>query len=106
MNNWLLYVLLTVVVLVNVYFTYRRSEGVDDTGRKLLGACQLLYLVFVVIAFAMSKVYNALGIGKVQADGASMPLLIGSVLVMLAVFAAFLFLKHKLEKKIREEHKL
>ena len=53
MSNWLLFILLTVVVAVNAYFTYRRTEGIDDTGRKLLALSQLLYLVFIALIFGL-----------------------------------------------------
>ena len=105
MNNWLLFGLLTVVVIVNVYFTYRRTEGVDNTGRKLLAACQLLYLVFIALVFGLGKLVSMLGIVKqLQNGGASTPVFIGSVVVVGAVLVAFLYFKKKLENRIREEH--
>ena len=107
MNNWLLFALLTVVVLVNVYFTYRRAEGVDDTGRKLLAAAQLLYLVFIVFVFGLGKIFGMLGIAQsLQSGGASMPVFIGSIAVVFIVLVVFLFLKKKLENKIRQDHAL
>ena len=105
MNNWLMFALLAVVVLVNAYFTYRRAEGVDSTGRKLLAASQLLYLVFIIFVFALGKLVGVTGIaGKLQAGGASMPVFIGSIAVVFIVLVGFLALKKKLENKIREEH--
>lgn len=105
MSNWLLFVLLTIVVLVNVYFTYRRAEGVDDTGRKLLAACQLLYLVFIAFVFVLGKIVGMTGIAtSLQKGEASMPVFIGSILVVAVVLVGFLFLKKKLEAKIRAEH--
>lgn len=107
MSNWLLFALLTVVVLVNVYFTYRKTEGVDDTGRKLLAACQLLYLVFIAIVFGLGALLGATGIAaKLQSGGSSMPVFIGSIVVVAVVLVGFLYLKKKLENKIREEHAL
>lgn len=105
MSNWLLFALLTVVVLVNVYFTYRRTEGVDDTGRKLLAASQLLYLVFIVFIFGLGKIFGMLGIAqKLQQGGSSMPVFIGSIVAVGVVLVGFLALKKKLENKIREDH--
>lgn len=105
MSNWLLFVLLTIVVLVNVYFTYRRAEGVDDTGRKLLAASQLLYLVFIIFVFVLGKIVGVMGIANsLQQGGASMPVFIGSILVVAAVLVGFLYFKKKLEEKIRREH--
>ncbi|MBQ3281340.1 MAG: hypothetical protein IJH41_02925 [Eubacterium sp.] len=105
MSNWLLFVLLTIVVLVNVYFTYRRAEGVDDTGRKLLAASQLLYLVFIVFIFGLGKILGMMGIANgLQSGGASMPVFIGSIVVVGVILFVFLFLKKKLENKIRQDH--
>ncbi len=105
MNNWLLFGLLTVVVLVNAYFTYRRTEGVDSTGRKLLAASQLLYLVFIALIFGLGRVIGALGIAeRLQNGSASMPLFIGSIVLVGGVLAGFLFLKKKLENRIKEDH--
>ena len=105
MNNWLLYALLTVVVLVNAYFTYRRTEGVDVTGRKLLAACQLLYLVFIAIVFGLGAFIGNTGIvEKLQNGKSSMPVFIGSIVVVAAVLVGFLYLKKKLENKIKKEH--
>ena len=55
MSNLLLFGMLTVLVLVNAYFTYRRTTDVDDTGRKLLAASQLIYLVFIGIIFVLGN---------------------------------------------------
>ena len=105
MSNWLLFALLTVVVLVNVYFTYRRAEGVDDTGRKLLAACQLLYLVFIAFIFALGGILGMLGIASTLQQGkTSMPVFIGSIVIVVIVLFGFLYLKKRLETKIREEH--
>lgn len=103
MNNWLLFALLTVVVFVNVYFTYRKTEGIDDKGRMILALSQLSYLVFIALIFLLGKIFNILGFGK---SGAPMALYIGSIAIVAVVLAGFLFLKHKFEKKVREEHKL
>lgn len=101
----MLFALLTIVVLVNVYFTYRRAEGVDSTGRKLLAASQLLYLVFIAFVFGLGKVLGMMGIAdKLQSGGASMPVFIGSIVVVGVVLFGFLYLKKKLENRIREEH--
>lgn len=105
MNNWMLFALLTVVVVVNVYFTYRRAEGVDDKGRKLLAACQLLYLVFIAAIFALGKVFGSLGIlQKLQSGEGSRAIYFGSIIGVFIVLVVFLFLKKKLEDKIRAEH--
>ena len=107
MNNWMLFALLTVVVLVNVYFTYRRVEGVDNTGRKLLAVTQLLYLVFIVFVFVLGKVFSVMGFtAKLQSGGAAMPTFIGSIVIVGIVLFGFLYLKKKLEDKIRREHAL
>lgn len=101
----MLFALLTIVVLVNAYFTYRRAEGVDSTGRKLLAASQLLYLVFIAFVFGLGKIIGSAGIAaKLQSGGASMPVFIGSIVVVGVVLFGFLYLKKKLENRIREEH--
>ena len=105
MSNWLLFVLLTVVVAVNAYFTYRRTEGIDDTGRKLLALSQLLYLVFIALIFGLGWLFKVTGIaGKMQAGGSSMPVFIGSIVIVGVVLAGLLYLKRRLENKIREDH--
>lgn len=102
----MLFALLTVVVLVNVYFTYRKVEGVDDTGRKLLAATQLLYLVFIGLVFVLGKVFGMLGIADLQHGKASMPVFVGSVIGVGIVLVGFLYFKKKLEEKIKIEHAL
>ncbi len=107
MNNILLFVLLTVVVLVNAYFTYRRAEGVDKQGRILLAASQLLYLVIIAVVFGLGWIFKVTGVAaKLQAGGASWPVYIGSIVIVAVVVAALVFFKSRLEKKIRAEHEL
>ena len=103
----MLFALLAVVVMVNVYFTYRKVEGVDDTGRKLLAASQLLYLVFIAFVFGIGKIFGMMGItAQLQSGGASMPVYIGSIVVVGLFLVLFLFLKKKIEDKIKREHAL
>ena len=103
----MLFALLAVVVMVNVYFTYRKVEGVDDTGRKLLAASQLLYLVFIAFVFGIGKIFGMMGFtAKLQSGEAAMPIYIGSIVVVGIMLAGFLFLKKRLEDKIRREHAL
>ena len=104
MSNWLLFGLLTVVVIVNVYFTYRRTTDLDDKGRKLLAASQLIYLVFIGFVFVLGYVFNATGLAAAMQGGRSAFWIM--IAVVAAVLAAMLFIKSKLEKKIKEEHKL
>ena len=105
MNNLLLFALLSVVVLVNVYFTYRRAEGVDRQGKVLLAASQLLYLVIIAVVFGLGWLLKVTGLaGKMQAGGASWPVYIGSIIVVAAVVGALVFFKSRLEKKIRADH--
>ena len=106
MSNWLLFVLLTVVVLVNVYFTYRRTNDLDDKGRMLLAASQLIYLAFIGFVFLLGFVLNATGIVKAMQSGSATTQYIVMIAVIVVVLAVMLFFKSKLEKKIRAEHKL
>ncbi|MBR3147642.1 MAG: hypothetical protein IKF54_05855 [Eubacterium sp.] len=107
MNNLLLFALLAVVVLVNVYFTYRRTEGVDKQGKILLAASQLLYLVVVVVVFGLGWLFKVTGLaGKMQAGGASWPVYIGSIVIVAIVVVVLVYFKSRLEKKIRAEHAL
>jgi len=105
MSNLLLFGMLTVLVLVNAYFTYRRTTDVDDTGRKLLAASQLIYLVFIGIIFVLGKIVGASGVAS-KLQGGSMPAFIAMAAGVAVVLALVLFGKTKLERKIREEHKI
>ena len=105
MSNLLLFGMLTVLVLVNAYFTYRRTTDVDDTGRKLLAASQLIYLVFIGIIFVLGKIVGASGVAS-KLQGGSMPAFIAMAVGVAVVLALVLFGKTKLERKIREEHKI
>ena len=105
MSNWLLFGLLAVLVLVNAYFTYRKTTDVDDTGRKLLAASQLIYLVFIGIIFVLGKIVGSSGIAS-KLQGGSTPASIGMIVGVAVVLALVLFGKTKLERKIREEHKI
>ena len=106
MSNWLLFGLLAVLVLVNVYFTYRRTTDVDETGRKLLAASQLIYLVYIGIIFVLGKIVGSTGLAKQLSGGSSTAAFIGMVVVVALLMAAVMFFKVRLEKKIREEHKI
>ena len=105
MSNLLLFGMLTDLVLVNAYFTYRRTTDVDDTGRKLLAASQLIYLVFIGIIFVLGKIVGASGVAS-KLQGGSMPAFIAMAVGVAVVLALVLFGKTKLERKIREEHKI
>ena len=102
MGNWLLFILLCVMVMVDAYFTYRKATGVDDTGRKLLAASQLLYLVFIGFIFIFGKIVGATGIAA--KSGGSTGGFFAMIAVVAVVFAGLLFLKAKLEAKIKREH--
>ena len=107
MNNWLLLALLAVVVMVNVYFTYRRTLDVDKKGRMLLAALQLLYLVFIGFIFLVGYLLNVTGaIKALQSGNSALALFAVMVAAILVVFAVMLFFKSRLEKKIKEEHKI
>jgi uncharacterized protein involved in response to NO len=105
MSNWLLFALLSILVVVNAYFTYRKTTDVDDTGRKLLAASQLIYLVFIGVIFVLGKIVGSSGIAS-KLQGGSTPAFIGMIVGVAAVLALVLFGKTKLERKIREEHKI
>ena len=105
MSNWLLLGLLAVLVAVNAYFTYRKTTDVDETGRKLLAASQLIYLVFIGLIFVLGKVVGASGIAS-KMQGGSTPAFIGLVIAVAVVLGVVLFGKTRLERKIREEHKI
>ena len=107
-NNLLLIFLLAVLVLVNCYFTYRRSTDVDETGRKILAALQLIYLVFIGAIFLIGKIVSASGLSKTLNGGGSGSwtgylIMIGFVLVL---FVVLMILKAKIESKVRSEHAL
>ena len=102
MSNLLLFGMLTVLVLVNAYFTYRRTTDVDDTGRKLLAASQLIYLVFIGIIFVLGKIVGASGVAS-KLQGGSMPAFIAMAVGVAVVLALVLFGKTKLERKILGE---
>ena len=107
MNNWLLLALLAGVVMVNVYFTYRRTLDVDKKGRMLLAALQLLYLVFIGFIFLVGYLLNVTGaIKALQSGSSALALFAVMVAAILVVFAVMLFFKSRLEKKIKEEHKI
>ena len=96
MSNWLLFALLSILVVVNAYFTYRKTTDVDDTGRKLLAASQLIYLVFIGIIFVLGKIVGSSGIAS-KLQGGSTPAFIGMIVGVAAVLALVLFGKTKLD---------
>lgn len=98
--------LLVVLVLVNAYFTYRKATDVDETGRKLLACSQLIYLVFVGVIFLLGKIVASTGIAAKLQNGSSMGAFVGMVVLVAVVLGAMVFCKAKLEKKIRDEHRL
>lgn len=106
MSNLLLVGILVVLVIVNAYFTYRKATDLDDTGRKLLAASQLIYLVFVGVIFLLGWVVGKTGLAAKLQSGSSTGAFIAMVVIVGAILAVMVFCKSKLEKKIREEHKL
>ena len=106
MNNVLLIVLVTVIVLVNCYFTYRRSDDLDEKGRKILAALQLIYLAFIIAVFALGYIGNKLGLtrgAQLASQKSWLPFIIVTVSLIL-IFVVVLIFKAKLERKVREEH--
>jgi len=106
MSNMLMVGILVVLVVVNAYFTYRKATDVDDTGRKLLAASQLIYLVFVAVIFLVGWLFGKTGLASKIQSGSSMGAFIGMFVIVGAILAVMIFCKSRLEKKIREEHKL
>ena len=107
MNNFMLLGLFTVIVFVNAYFTYRRTDYLDDADRKLLAASQLIYLLFIGLIFMLGFIAKKMGING-ESTGSTrswLPFLIVTV-VIVAIFVAVLFIKMRLEAKIKEEHAL
>jgi|GEM_PF-5053962 len=107
MNNVMLFGILVVIVVVNAWFTYRRSEDLDSAGRKMLAASQLIYLVFIGLVFVLGIVARKMGInGQTTGSAHSWLPFILTAVVIVALFVAVLFFKMRLERKIREEHAL
>ena len=103
MSNWLLFALLAVLVAVDAYFTYRKSTDYDETGRRLLAAAQLIYLVFIGVIFLLGKILGSAGIATtLKGTGGFIAMLV----IVAVVLGVMIFCKKKIEKKIKDEHKL
>ena len=103
MSNWMLFALLAVLVAVDAYFTYRKATDYDETGRRLLAAAQLIYLVFIGVIFLLGKILGGAGIASTLKGTGGF---IGMLVIVAVILAVMIFCKATIEKKIKDEHKL